>query len=316
MGTRPPARDTHPPDQSGATGAPSATDDPGAPGGRLTAQETVPTAGDFWSAGAAAVHGAIQPSGKRTETSASPTASTQAPPRRPRTRRTRSIPRRPWGFSARTAAAEPLDPRIRLRPRAVAITAGLACLLAAAAIGLAEGGAPSTTHGQRTSASVGATGSSHQRLLGLAASGLPRTGSHTSVANPTVDSQRAASHKKTEARAQAAARARARARRRRLARLKAARARRRHQTSTRRAAATSGRSPATSGTSPTTSGSSPTETTPPPVTQTTPPPTEPTTTSPTVTSAAGAGSTSHSAPTTTHPHAFGATGVLGAGHQG
>lgn len=310
MGTRPPARDTRPPDQSGATGAPSAPDDPGAPGGRLTAQETVPTAGDFWSAGAAAVHGAIQPSGKRTETSASPAASTQAPPRRPQTRRTRSIPRRAWGFTARPVAAEPRGFRVRLRPRAVAITAGLACLLAAAAIGLAEGGAPSTTPGQRASASVGATGSGDQRLLGLAASGLPRTGSHTSAASPTVDSQRAASHKKAEARAQAAARARARARRRRLARLKAARARRRHQASTHHAAATSGGSPATS-------GSSPTATTPPPVTQTTPPPTEPTTTStPTATATGGSGASNHSSPTPTHPHAFGATGVLGAGHQG
>ena len=246
--------------------------------------EAVPGADDFWGEGAAAVHGAIQPAARQTDAPAA------APPVRVRGHRPRA--RRAWGFSVSPAPRRGLTARVPVRPRIAAIAVVVMCLVAAAAIGLTEGGGRPPNVGRSTVA----RGSAGSHPLEPTAGGLPAAGFLNTawVARAEVST--------TKAREQAAARARAN--RRRLAR-RAARRRRReaaeHHSSTR-----STNAPASSSNSQESSTSTtPMETT----TQSVAP-----TTTPAATSASGAGSSSTHA-TSTHRSAFGQTGLLGAGHS-
>ncbi len=129
-------------------------------------EETVPGADDFWGEGAAAVHGAIQPSARHAE----PPAATAAPSAHPRPRRPRA--RRPWGFSVPPGPRSGLSARVPLRPRIAAIALVVACLVAAATIGLIEGGGqkPMTGH------SAAVRGSADAPQLRPTAGGLPAAG--------------------------------------------------------------------------------------------------------------------------------------------
>ena len=252
-------------------------------------EETVPGADDFWGEGAAAVHGAIQPSARHT---ADEPAAAAARPTRVRARRPRA--RRPWGFSVSPPPRRGLLACVRLRPRVGLVAAVVMCLVVAAAIGLTEGGGHPSSVGRSTVA----RGSADARPLTPTAGGLPAAGflNTTWVARAEVSTMKA--------REQAAARARAK--RRRLARERAERKRRREaakrHSSTRRT-----NPPATSSNPPVVSTSTaPTESTTPSV--------APTTTTPAATSAGSAGSSSTHT-TSTHRSAFGQTGLLGAGHS-
>jgi hypothetical protein len=243
-------------------------------------EEIIPGADDFWGEGAAAVHGAIQPSARHAD------RTTTVPPARVRARR--PLPRRPWGFTVRPAPRRESIGSLRVRPRIVALAVAVTCLVAVAAIGLAEGGG----HPPTTNALVNGHGhgSGEKYLLGPTAGGLPSAGLLASARIARADLS------KQEARERAAAR-RARATHRRLLREMAARRRRRG---------------AAKHDAPTTSSGSPVTSTPTSPTETTAPP--PTTTTPTATSAGGSGS-SGTHVTSTHHSAFGQSGLLGAGHS-
>src|SRR5581483_4048684 len=95
--------------------------------------ETVPGADDFWGEGAAAVHGAIQPSARHAKPPAADPP-TRARPRPP-------VARRAWGFAIGPAPRSTVIGDVPVRPRTLAAAVIVACLIAIGAIGLAEGGA-------------------------------------------------------------------------------------------------------------------------------------------------------------------------------
>jgi len=289
---------------------------------RSDADAPIPAAGDFWGAGAAAVHDAIQPAGARSnggapagaeagsslraraDGGATAAARVQAPRRAAERRRRRARSRRPWGFVAHGAASLPPVRGITFRPRTAAASAAVVSLLTLAAIGMAERGGPggSVPHRSPTEAAIG--GRSHGDP---SAAGLLRRGAGAPAHDAPAD--RTTTPRITTA-ARARSIARARARRHERARLRRYRERRHRAHRTRSGA---GHVFATSGGS----GAQPTQPTQPTSTATSPPQTtatEPTSTGPTVTSASGSGS-SPTHTTSTHHSAFGAGGLLGAGHS-
>ncbi len=246
-------------------------------------EDTIPGADDFWGEGAAAVHGAIQPSARHVDGTAT------APAPRVRARQPRA--RRPWGFSARSAPHRVPVGQVRVRPRMAVLGIAVACLVAAAAIGLAEGGG----HRSPVAAIATRTASGAARELGRTAGGLPVAG--------LLASARIARADLAKEEAAAATAAAARAKHRRLARENSTRARARAR---RREAATH-HTPTTSRGAPVTSSvTSPA--------QTAAPPAAPTTTTSSATSAGSSGSSGTHA-TSTHHSAFGQSGLLGAGHS-
>jgi hypothetical protein len=253
--------------------------------GEAAPREAVPGADDFWGEGAAAVHGAIQPPAHRVDAPA-------APPTRVRLR---PPPRRPWGFSVRPPARGTDRPGIPWRVAIAAVVA--ACLVVVGAIGLAEGGGRRSAGDGRlpargATADVRLSGSGEARQLGPTAGGRPIAGLLHSA-----QVTRAEEKQQEEARRRAAAR---RHHRLVLARAAARERRRRRETRRHRAVTASGTSSAAS-----------TATTP---TVTPAPSTAPTTTAPSATSA-GSSVSSGTSTTSTHHSAFGATGLLGAGHS-
>jgi hypothetical protein len=252
-------------------------------------EETVPGADDFWGEGAAAVHGAIQPSARHTDAAVTP----PAPPAHIRPRRQRRA-RRPWGFSVSSGPRRRLITRVPLRPRLVAVMAVVACLITVATIGLMEGGGHPASRGR----SAAARGSADARQLTPTAGGLPAAGFlNTAWVARAEDST-------LKARGRGAARARSK--RRRLVRRRRAREHR-HEATRQRSSTTSSNPPSTASGSPVTS-------TPTSPTETSAPSTAPTSTTPAATSAGSAGSSGTHA-TSTHHSAFGQSGLLGAGHS-
>lgn len=250
--------------------------------------ETVPGADDFWGEGAAAVHGAIQPSARHADEPATPSA----PPTHPRPRRPRA--RRPWGSSVSPAPRRGLIARVPLRPRLAAIVAVVTCLVAIATIGLIEGGG----HPSRTGRNTVVRGSADAHRLRPTAGGLPAAG--------FLNTAWVARAEVSTAKARDRAAARERATRRRLARRRRARMRR-HE-------AIKHRSSTTSSSPPTTSSNSPVTSTPTSPTETIAPSTAPASTTPAATAGGSTGSSGTHA-TSTHHSAFGQTGLLGAGHS-
>ncbi len=283
-------------------------------------EELAPAAGDFWTAGASAVHHAIQGPTPR----ASSTASEPGPseprihdehPASDRARRRRLLPRGPrtrraWGYRPqRTAAGDHRSPRPltgpgqRRRPRWTTFVGALAgaCLVATTVIGLSEHGRSTATR-SRTHAIAASGGPVHQLD--------PHAGVQRSAAPSSRTAQRVSSTHRRPHRSKPAHHRSTRPRRTRTHHRGAST----HHATSSSVGSSSVGTTSSSGTSPPTTAA--------PTTPTTATPTAPTTTAAPVSTTpastpttASSSSTGGSSSSPSHRPAYGEGGVLGAGHS-